>query len=86
MTCCLRGKGSNHCHKHKNTSPLPPQSKLFSHNEDKDVVWHSGISLVIAATKYDAFRDADPELKKVGAALNPGALNLGPLKGGACGV
>mmetsp|Transcript_14748 Transcript_14748/g.36790 ORF Transcript_14748/g.36790 Transcript_14748/m.36790 type:complete len:415 (-) Transcript_14748:151-1395(-) len=41
------------------------KGKLYSQNEDKDVVWHSGISIVIAATKYDAFRDADPELKKV---------------------
>lgn len=28
-------------------------------------MWHSGIALVIAATKYDALRDADPEVKKV---------------------
>ncbi len=41
------------------------QNKLYSGNDDKDVVYHSGISLVIAATKYDAFRDAEPEVKKV---------------------
>ncbi|KAL6746086.1 hypothetical protein V8C86DRAFT_2954357 [Haematococcus lacustris] len=41
------------------------KSKLYSQNEDKDAVWHSGISLVIAATKYDSFRNADPEVKKV---------------------
>ena len=44
---------------------LHTQNKLYSQNEDKDLVAHSGISLVIAATKYDAFRDADPEVKKV---------------------
>lgn len=42
-----------------------PQSKLYGHNEDKDVVQHTGISLVIAATKYDAFEGADSEVKKV---------------------
>lgn len=41
------------------------QSKLYSTNEDKDTVWHSGVSIVIAATKYDAFKDQDPEVKKV---------------------
>ncbi|KAJ9532928.1 hypothetical protein QJQ45_018044, partial [Haematococcus lacustris] len=41
------------------------KSKLYSQNEDKDAVWHSGISLVIAATKYDSFKNADPEVKKV---------------------
>lgn len=48
-------------------SLLPPQNKLYSANEDKDLVYHSGISLVIAATKYDAFKDADSEVKKVKA-------------------
>ncbi len=28
-------------------------------------MWHSGIALVIAATKWDAVRDEDPEIKKV---------------------
>ncbi len=41
------------------------KSKLYSANEDKDAVYHSGISLVIAATKYDAFKNQDPEVKKV---------------------
>ncbi|PNW79047.1 hypothetical protein CHLRE_09g398882v5 [Chlamydomonas reinhardtii] len=41
------------------------KSKLYSANEDKDTVYHSGISLVIAATKYDAFKNQDPEVKKV---------------------
>mmetsp|Transcript_14319 Transcript_14319/g.41743 ORF Transcript_14319/g.41743 Transcript_14319/m.41743 type:complete len:198 (-) Transcript_14319:1665-2258(-) len=29
------------------------KTKLFGSNDDKDVVYHSGIALVIAATKYD---------------------------------
>ncbi|KAG2482769.1 hypothetical protein HYH03_018309 [Edaphochlamys debaryana] len=41
------------------------KSKLYAANEDKDNVFHSGISLVIAATKYDNFKGADPEIKKV---------------------
>ena len=41
------------------------KSKLYSANEDKDVVYHSGVALVLAATKYDAVRDMDPEMKKV---------------------
>ncbi|GLC38707.1 Cytoplasmic dynein 2 light intermediate chain 1 [Pleodorina starrii] len=41
------------------------KSKLYSANEDKDAVYHSGISLVIAATKYDTFKALDPEVKKV---------------------
>lgn len=41
------------------------KSKLYSQNEDKDVVWHSGISIVIAATKFDMFKDEDAEVKKV---------------------
>ncbi|KXZ48452.1 D1BLIC protein [Gonium pectorale] len=41
------------------------KSKLYSANEDKDAVYHSGISLVIAAAKYDTFRTQDPEVKKV---------------------
>lgn len=41
------------------------KSKLYGQNEDKDIVWHSGIALVIAATKWDAVRDEDPEIKKV---------------------
>lgn len=32
------------------------KSKLFGGNDDKDVVYHSGIALVIAATKYDKVR------------------------------
>lgn len=31
----------------------------------QDVVYQSGISLVIAATKFDTFRDFEPEVKKV---------------------
>ena len=41
------------------------KSKLYAQNEDKDQVYTSGISVVIAATKYDAFKDEDPEIKKV---------------------
>mmetsp|Transcript_19135 Transcript_19135/g.32887 ORF Transcript_19135/g.32887 Transcript_19135/m.32887 type:complete len:414 (-) Transcript_19135:1059-2300(-) len=41
------------------------KSKLYSANEDKDIVYHSGISIIIAATKYDTFKDQDPEVKKV---------------------
>ncbi|EFJ46628.1 cytoplasmic dynein 1b light intermediate chain, D1bLIC [Volvox carteri f. nagariensis] len=41
------------------------KSKLYASNEDKDAVYHSGISLVIAATKYDVFKTSDPEVKKV---------------------
>ncbi|GFR53154.1 hypothetical protein Agub_g15875 [Astrephomene gubernaculifera] len=41
------------------------KSKLYASNEDKDAVYHSGISLVIAATKYDEFKTQDPEVKKV---------------------
>lgn len=41
------------------------KNKLYSANEDKDLVYHSGISLVIAATKYDVFMDQDPEVKKI---------------------
>jgi dynein light intermediate chain 2, cytosolic len=39
--------------------------KLFNGHEDKDVVYHSGVSMVVVATKYDAFRDQDPECKKL---------------------
>lgn len=41
------------------------KSKLYAQNEDKDQVYTSGISLVIAATKYDVFKNEDPEVKKV---------------------
>ncbi|MEW5319720.1 MAG: hypothetical protein WDW38_010856 [Sanguina aurantia] len=41
------------------------KSKLYSGNDDKDAVYHSGISIVIAATKYDMFKDKDPEQKKM---------------------
>jgi hypothetical protein len=41
------------------------QSKLYGQHEDKDLVNHSGICIVIAATKYDTFKEADPEVKKV---------------------
>jgi hypothetical protein len=42
------------------------QSKLYGHNEDKDVVNHCGVPIVIAATKFDTFQGADSEVKKVG--------------------
>lgn len=41
------------------------RSKLFNQCEDKDIIWHSGISIVIVAAKYDTLRDEDPEVKKV---------------------
>ena len=31
----------------------------------QDIVYQSGVAIVIAATKYDTFRDLDPEVKKV---------------------
>lgn len=52
-------------------SKLPDQLRLrakkalYGSNEDKDVVYHSGISIVIAATKYDHFMSHDPEMCKV---------------------
>ncbi len=51
--------------KPERAGPACLQSKLYSQNEDKDIVWHSGVCLVIVAAKYDTFRDADPEVKKV---------------------
>lgn len=67
------------------------KSKLYAASPDKDMVYHSGISLVLAATKYDAFRNHDPEVKKVMAralryvAHAHGAFlcYLGGLQGGA---
>jgi hypothetical protein len=41
------------------------QSKLYGSNEDKDVVAHTGIAIIIAATKYDTLHNQDPEVKKV---------------------
>jgi len=42
------------------------KNKLFGkEHKDKDLVYHSGISLVLAATKYDALSEMDPEMKKV---------------------
>lgn len=41
------------------------KAKLFAKHEDREAVAHSGISLVIAATKWDAWRDQDAECKKV---------------------
>ncbi|KAG1665103.1 hypothetical protein FOA52_007794 [Chlamydomonas sp. UWO 241] len=37
----------------------------LAETEACDVVYHSGIALVIAATKYDKIRDMDPEMLKV---------------------
>lgn len=42
------------------------QTKLFSQHEDKDSVSCSGISIVLAATKWDSFMNsADPEVQRV---------------------
>lgn len=52
-------------------SKLPEQLKMRAKkvfgttHEDKDSVFHTGISLVIVATKYDMFRDMDAEVKKI---------------------
>jgi len=52
-------------------SKLPEQlkaraKKVFgATHEDKDAVFHTGVSLVIVATKYDTFRDMDAEVKKI---------------------
>ena len=52
-------------------SKLPEQLRvrakkaLYGANEDKEEVYHSGISLIIAATKYDTFVHHDAELRKV---------------------
>eukprot|EP00803_Ostreobium_quekettii_P004627 evm.model.scf_672.3 EVM.evm.TU.scf_672.3 scf_672:14722-17919(-) len=52
-------------------SKLPEQLRvrakkaLYASNEDRDAVHHSGISLLIAATKYDAFARQEPELQKI---------------------
>ena len=35
----------------------PPSPPCGPQNEDKDVVYHSGICLVLAATKYDTLRN-----------------------------
>uniref|UniRef100_A0A7S0RPS7 Cytoplasmic dynein 2 light intermediate chain 1 n=1 Tax=Pyramimonas obovata TaxID=1411642 RepID=A0A7S0RPS7_9CHLO len=78
-------------------SKLPDQLKLRAkkvfgaQHEDKDAVTHTGISLVIVATKYDSFKDHDAEVKKIMsrtlryyAHLNGAALlylgGLGPQK------
>mmetsp|Transcript_17177 Transcript_17177/g.54938 ORF Transcript_17177/g.54938 Transcript_17177/m.54938 type:complete len:387 (-) Transcript_17177:65-1225(-) len=55
----------------KRGSKLPDQLKMRARkffgaqHEDKESVLHSGISVVIAATKYDKFKDEDAELRKV---------------------
>ena len=52
-------------------SKLPEQLRirakkyLYGTNEDKDEVYHSGISIIIAATKYDTIVHHDAELRKV---------------------
>mmetsp|Transcript_4581 Transcript_4581/g.11313 ORF Transcript_4581/g.11313 Transcript_4581/m.11313 type:complete len:434 (-) Transcript_4581:147-1448(-) len=83
----------------KRSSRLPEQlrarsKKVFGANHDDakevGVISHSGVTVVIAATKYDAFKNADAELKKVMsrtlrflAHTNAAALfYLGGLRGG----
>lgn len=39
--------------------------KFWGGHPDKDAVKHSGISIVVAATKYDAFQNQDSECRKV---------------------
>mmetsp|Transcript_8241 Transcript_8241/g.23674 ORF Transcript_8241/g.23674 Transcript_8241/m.23674 type:complete len:415 (+) Transcript_8241:330-1574(+) len=52
-------------------SKLPEQLRIRSRklfgpaHEDKEAIDHTGIALVIAATKYDTFQDSDAELRKV---------------------
>eukprot|EP00854_Cymbomonas_tetramitiformis_P017965 gene17965-21396_t len=52
-------------------SKLPEQLKLRakkvfgSSHEDANSVVHTGISLVVAATKYDTFKDGDAEVRKI---------------------
>jgi len=52
-------------------SKLPDQLKMRAkkvfgpQHEDKDAVQHTGVSLVIIATKYDTFRDVDAEVRKI---------------------
>mmetsp|Transcript_10736 Transcript_10736/g.14608 ORF Transcript_10736/g.14608 Transcript_10736/m.14608 type:complete len:398 (-) Transcript_10736:111-1304(-) len=52
-------------------SKLPDQLKARSKkmfglkHDDKDSIVHTGISLVIVATKYDTFRDHDAEVRKI---------------------
>ncbi len=47
-----------------------PCPRLYGSHEDKDVVWTSGISLVIAAAKADALAQRDLEGRKaLGRAL-----------------
>lgn len=41
------------------------KARLFGGNEDKDTVYHAGVPIIVAATKYDLFKDQDVELKKV---------------------
>mmetsp|Transcript_27351 Transcript_27351/g.73958 ORF Transcript_27351/g.73958 Transcript_27351/m.73958 type:complete len:401 (-) Transcript_27351:855-2057(-) len=45
------------------------KAKLYNHNEDKDMVNHTGVPIVIAATKYDTFHGSDSEVKKVMARM-----------------
>jgi dynein light intermediate chain 2 len=42
------------------------KAKLYGQNDDKDLVYHSGIAVVFACTKYDAvMQGSDAEMKKV---------------------
>lgn len=43
------------------------KNKFWAGHEDRDAVEHSGISIVVAATKHDAFRNQDAECQKVRA-------------------
>eukprot|EP00227_Mantoniella_beaufortii_P016060 CAMPEP_0197596268 /NCGR_PEP_ID=MMETSP1326-20131121/24667_1 /TAXON_ID=1155430 /ORGANISM="Genus nov. species nov., Strain RCC2288" /LENGTH=307 /DNA_ID=CAMNT_0043162735 /DNA_START=165 /DNA_END=1085 /DNA_ORIENTATION=+ len=82
----------------KRGSKLPEQlrarsKKVFgaTHEDSAGPIAHSGVTVVIAATKYDAFKSADTELKKVMsrtlrflAHTNAAALfYLGGLRGGS---
>lgn len=55
----------------KRGSKLPDQLRirakkaLYASNEDKDIVQHTGISIVIAATKWDSFVGQGSEACKV---------------------
>lgn len=55
----------------KRGSKLPEQLRirakkaLYASNKDKDVVHHTGISIVIAATKWDSFMGQGSEACKV---------------------
>jgi dynein light intermediate chain 2 len=83
----------------KRGSKLPEQLRSRSkrvfgaaHEDAKEVgvIAHSGVTVVIAATKYDAFKNADAELKKVMSRTlrflahsnSAGLFYLGGLRGG----